>query len=133
MTEDLPCIALLRPSIVMNAFSMPNPPIGLGYLASYLEREGFKVYIIDLTVRRITEDTLAKFLMKKNPMLIGISALTAYYNGMRDLSHVIKKRMPRVPIALGGVHVSMLPEVSLKECHADFVIEGEGEETLREL
>ena len=39
----------------------------------------------------------------------------------------------RIPIILGGVHVTALPELSLRECRAEFAVLGEGELTILEL
>lgn len=125
-------IVLLRPSFQM-IYSQENPPIGLGYLASYLEQFEFKVSILDLSIRRITAESLMEFLSKKKPVMIGITALTAYYNSAKELAWLIKKELPSIPLVLGGVHASSLPEISLEESRSDFVVIGEGEETTLEL
>jgi radical SAM superfamily enzyme YgiQ (UPF0313 family) len=114
-------------------FTQENPPIGLGYLASYLGQFGFHVTILDLTVRRITFRTLLEFIVKKHPIFIGITALTPYYNDAKVLAQQIKRELPSTPLVLGGVHMSSLPELALEECEADFVVIGEGEETTLEL
>ncbi|MHA1679649.1 MAG: B12-binding domain-containing radical SAM protein [Promethearchaeota archaeon] len=126
-------ILLVRPRINLNTFSMPNPPLGLGYLSSYMKRAGFRVFIVDMTIKNVSMDTLIAFIEKNRPLLVGISALTAYYNGLRDLSIQIKSRVKQVTVVLGGVHVSSIPEVSLDETNADFIVENEGEETLLDL
>ncbi|MHA1698217.1 MAG: B12-binding domain-containing radical SAM protein, partial [Promethearchaeota archaeon] len=112
---------------------MVNPPIGLGYLASFMEEHSYKVYILDLALRNITFDSIVKFLEKKKPILIGITTLTSYYVSMKNLSNNIKKERPNIPIVLGGFHVSSLPLHSLKDCKADFVVLGEGEDTFLDL
>jgi len=66
-----------------------------------------------------------------NPDVIGITALSSYYNEMRILARILHPL--KIPIILGGVHVSALPELSLRECGADFVVIGEGELTTLEL
>ncbi len=125
-------ILLIRPQISI-AFSQSNPPIGLGYLASVLEREGLHVDIIDLSVTHITDSTLISFIKRKNPVFIGISALTAYYMEMKRISNLIKNELPSYPVVLGGIHASSLPVQSVIECKADFVVIGEGEATICEL
>ena len=111
---------------------MPNPPIGLGYLASYMENMGFNVFLIDLSLRNISNEVLSSFIKKKNPILIGISALTAYYPSMIELCKFLKKEIS-IPIILGGIHPSSLPELSLRESNADYAVIGEGEQTLLEV
>ncbi|MHA1682725.1 MAG: B12-binding domain-containing radical SAM protein [Promethearchaeota archaeon] len=126
-------VILIRPRIEKMIYEMPNPPIGLGYLSSYLERHGYKCYILDLSILNIEEETLFQFIERKGPLLIGISALTAYYPSLVKLSRNLKSRFPNIPVVLGGVHPSSLPELSLKESKADFTVIGEGELTLLEL
>ncbi|NMC06467.1 MAG: radical SAM protein [Candidatus Lokiarchaeota archaeon] len=131
-----PCIVLFRAAFGPNipeSFRQVNPPIGLGYLASSLEKAGFTTHVIDLSLKNVREDTIQAFLAKKQPLLVGITALTSYYKGMKDLSIFIKERFPNLPVVLGGVHASSLPEECLVECHADFVVRGEGEVTVVEL
>ena len=126
-------VLLLRPPITKMLFPMVNPPIGLGYLTSYLEQHGFKVYLIDFNIRNISMHTFESFIQKINPLLIGITALTQYYPGLVKLSNAIKTNNPGIPIVLGGIHVSALPEQSLFDSGADFIVMGEGELTLLEL
>jgi anaerobic magnesium-protoporphyrin IX monomethyl ester cyclase len=129
---NCPVIILIRPRIDI-AFSNPNPPLGLGYLAASLEKKGMKVFIIDLTIRNITDNTLIQFIKKKEPLLVGLAALTPYYLNMKEIAKIIKKELPAIPIVLGGIHPSILPKESLNECDADYVVIGEGEQTLLEL
>ena len=132
-SKEFPCIILIRPKIKDMIYEMPNPPIGLGYLASFVQKYNYKAYILDLAIQNITNETLIKLINKKKPLLIGISALTAYYTSLIDLSNKIKQKINDIPIVLGGVHPSTLPELSLRESGADFVVLGEGEQTLLEL
>jgi anaerobic magnesium-protoporphyrin IX monomethyl ester cyclase len=131
-TPSMSAIILIRPRIDIS-FSQANPPIGLGYLASSLEKAGFRVYILDLAIYNITDQTLVDFVKRKAPILIGISSLSAYYMAMKHISRTIKLACPEIPIVLGGIHVSSLPEASLNESSADFVVIGEGERTIIEL
>nr|MDO8117244.1 cobalamin-dependent protein [Candidatus Sigynarchaeota archaeon] len=129
-------VLLLRPDFgtgMEYIYRQPNPPIGLGYLASSLSKHGFRVDIIDLTVMRVARDTLIAFIKKKQPVFIGLTSLTAYYIAMKQLALFLKAEVPSIPLVIGGVHPSSLPEYALKECKADFVVIGEGEVTVVEL
>ncbi len=125
-------IILIRPRIEIE-FSDANPPIGLGYLAACLEKHGFAVIILDLAIRRLTDDDLIRFIKKIGPLFVGITALTSYYDGMKKLSHLLKTNCPNIPLVLGGVHVSSMPHESMIECQPDVIVIGEGEETTVEL
>ena len=136
MNDERPTIILIRPDFgkgLEYIYRQVNPPIGLGYLASYLTQNGFKVYILDLAFRRIGLDVLFSFIRKHKPLFVGLSALTAYYEPMKKLSNNIREMFPELTIILGGVHASSLPNLAIHECKADFVIIGEGEKTILEL
>lgn len=110
---------------------MPNPPIGLGYLAAILRERGHKAYIIDCAILKQSYSQILSQIKQINPDVIGITALSSYYSEMRNLSIAVRKL--GLPIILGGVHATALPELSLKECRAEFVVVGEGELTILEL
>ncbi len=104
-----------------------QPPFGLIYLATYLEKKiGFKnTRIIDKNF----EDVLAA-VQEYKPDLVGISAMTIHYEEASECAEAIKKIFD-IPVIIGGVHISLLPS-SLKTCF-DIGMFGEGEETTKEL
>jgi radical SAM superfamily enzyme YgiQ (UPF0313 family) len=107
-----------------------DPPLGLGYIASFLRENGHKVYIADLNLLKIQNKKIHKIISKFKPDIIGVSAVTYYYSGMKELC----THLPReVPIVLGGVHISALPEYSFNECNPHYLVIGEGEVTFLEL
>lgn len=103
------------------------PPIGLMSIAAYVTQNipSCQVEIIDVNF----EDVYAK-LESTEYDLIGLSAMTIDYSKAIDLAWRIK-RITEIPIVIGGVHISILPE-SLKECF-DIGVVGEGEQTFLEL
>jgi len=58
------------------------------------------------------------------------SASTMNMSGAGAIAKTIKQLAPKLPLALTGLHVSALPERSLRETAVDFVIQGEGLRTL---
>lgn len=124
---------LVRPAFQDMTFVMANPPLGLGYLAATLEANGFPTTIVDLAIKNVTTNTFLRFIEKREPLFVGITALTCYYEGMKELSNALKERIPHVPVVIGGVHATALPELSLIETKADLVVIGEGEETIVEI
>lgn len=145
----------------LQGISTAPVPLGLGYLASYLKENGHKCLIFSGEVgitKKIKHqkvvieneddetDSLKKnpawekvlrklaFLLKDyNPDLIGISMPTAKYGIAKELIKFIKYKNKNIKIVLGGPHPTILPEETLKINGVDFVIHGEGEETLLEL
>lgn len=68
-------------------------------------------------------------LKREDPYLIAISAsFTAYFGEVLTLTRKIKQELSnKIPILLGGAHVSAIPSEVLKENSIDFIIRGEGE------
>ncbi len=78
-------------------------------------------------------DTIAEEVSKEKPDLVGIASLFApYHREVLRCAEAIKKRL-KVPILLGGAHVSSMPEMMLAHPAVDFVIQGEGEKPFVEL
>ena len=142
---------------------MSSAPValGLGYLASCLERAGHKCLIFSGEVgivkrikhqKVVLEDgedetsqlkrnpawkkvieKLSFLLQRFKPEIVGITIPTAKYQIARELVNFIKARNKKIKIVVGGPHPTILPEDTLKIEEIDFVVRGEGEETLVEL
>jgi len=110
---------------------MPYPHHGVGYMASILRKNGHEVHFIDCAILKQPYSQIIPQVESLNPDAIGITAVSANYTGMKKLARMLHKL--KIPIILGGVHVSTLPELCLRECKADFAVLGEGELTILEL
>jgi len=109
------------------------PPLGLGYLAAVLEREGHRVSIHDLGLdpaSPIAEDVAR--IAAEEPSLVGLTAMTNNYHSIRETTAALREVLD-CPIVIGGPHATLFPEQVLADPHVDYVVRGEGEETLREL
>lgn len=109
-----------------------HPPLGLAYLASSCKFKGYKPMIIDLEIEHIGIDNLIKKISSLNPKLIGISCTSLVIADAIRLAQIIKKNF-NTPIVLGGHHTNIDPESLLKEESIDFLIRGEGEESIVKL
>lgn len=106
-------------------------PLGILYIASYLEKEGHKVKVIDNSLKDSIHD-IALAACKKTPDIIGISAATSQINMAIDIAREIKK-ISHIPIMIGGIHPTIMPyETAANGCF-DYIIVGEGEHTTSEL
>jgi anaerobic magnesium-protoporphyrin IX monomethyl ester cyclase len=108
-----------------------TPPLGLGYLASYLMKSGIQVSIIDALKNSMSLDALVEQIRREQADAVGITCLTAFYHEVVDLSTRLKRAGQRVII--GGVHPTFLPHQTLKESGCDYIIAGEGESALLSL
>jgi len=105
-------------------------PLGPLYLATALKKNGFTSKII---YKKASEaGQIEAEIEDFKPDLIGMSVFTGYLNKQYvDLSQALKAR--GYLIVWGNAHPSLLPGQVLKEKFIDFVVIGEGEETLVEL
>jgi len=107
-------------------------PLGIGYLASILEKEHYSVKIFDLNFINVRNKDVVQILNHDKPDYICVSCLTYDFLGMIELCRYIKENtfLNKIPVIIGGVHVSSLPEYSLIKTGADFAVIGEGENTI---
>jgi len=119
-------VALVRPSYYTHLIT---PPLGIGYVAGYLRSAGVDCALVDGLNRGLDTEALADACGDAD--LVGISCLTDFLAETAELTSALKARGKRVVI--GGPHASALPRETLAETGADFVIAGEGEQTMAEL
>ena len=111
-------------------------PQGLLSIAAYLAQKGHDVFVYDclgpdapLDLQKQTQAILAY-----QPQIVGFSATTSSFPDAADLAQLIKKQTPDIITVCGGVHVSALEGNLLHNYPVfDFLVSGEGEETIAEL
>jgi len=109
------------------------PPLGLACIASYLEKKGRKVSILDMQAEYVTQPELDVSLKRLNPGFVGITATTVEIESALRIADLCKESLPATKVILGGAHPSVMPEEVLLNPRVDFVVRGEGEHTLHEL
>lgn len=132
----------------MEEFARVYYPTGLAYIASNLEKNNFKVSIIDAlaqgwdtkieegqyTIMGLSKEKLKELIKKENPDFCGISAMfTSQCDQAHKVAKIVKELYPNIKVALGGPHASAAAADVLKDINIDFVILGEGEVTLLNL
>jgi radical SAM superfamily enzyme YgiQ (UPF0313 family) len=111
------------------------PPLGLASIAAYLEQRNLAAEIVDCYADPLSADRLIRERLRSlRPAFIGFSCTTSsFLDGVR-IAELAKSELPGIRSVFGGAHVSALKEQVLSRFPAvDFVIAGEGEETLAEL
>ncbi len=109
--------------------------LGLGYLASSLKQKGVKTKIIDANLQGLNVSKTTKEVLAANPLLIGITVTyqDCFKYAVR-LSEEIKQAGYKGKIVLGGIFPTLASQEILSEFpQIDFIVRGEGEETLFEL
>ncbi|MFZ5799977.1 MAG: B12-binding domain-containing radical SAM protein [Candidatus Omnitrophota bacterium] len=101
-----------------------HPSLGLGYIASFLRKKS------GIKEARVLAGNVLSQLEREPPDIIGISSVTQDFPRAAQYAGFLKQKF-RVPVIVGGVHISSLPH-RLPEAF-DLAVLGEGEETIREL
>ncbi|MBU2251383.1 MAG: cobalamin B12-binding domain-containing protein, partial [Candidatus Omnitrophica bacterium] len=114
-------------------FSGIEPPVWTGLLASFIRDKGFEVAIIDADAEKLSTQEIVERIVACDPILIGVGTIGANPSAastpkMAAASQVLKllkaKQLKGKTVAY-GIHVSALPEKTLKEEAVDFVCRGE--------
>jgi len=102
-------------------------PLGIAMLAAYVRKHGISVAIFDAEAYGLTPIEAVDEIEKLyEPKVVGLSAFTTKMTSAGEIMRELKRRWPEVLTVFGGHHPSALPERTLQEEAADFVIKGEG-------
>lgn len=123
-------------------FPLKTNPISLGLLclSTYLKKRGIKVNYIHcdywLHKRKLSWKELLRFIVQQTSIsnVCGIYSTTPTISYTLQIAQVIKKHSPKTIIVVGGPHVTFTDiETINQHPYIDFVVRGEGEETLYEI
>lgn len=89
-------------------------PRVLGYVSRKYRRYGIPRNIVE---NRLTE-------LDEVDAILVTSSMTYWYPGVRETIELVKKRFPLVPIVLGGVYPTLLPNHARRFSGADVVLPG---------
>lgn len=122
--------------IIMHESTFHMPNLGIASIGANID-DRHEVYLIDLIRKRTkVRRYLRRTLLKINPDIIGLSAMTWQFGTCVKIIRLIKRLLPQVKIAVGGYHATLMyKEISQSEESQtiDFIIRGEGEITFRRL
>jgi anaerobic magnesium-protoporphyrin IX monomethyl ester cyclase len=110
------------------------PPLGLASIAAFLEQRGIRAHIVDCFAHPDDERVIRETLLAQRPAFVGFSCTTSsFLDGVR-LAALARGVLPGVQTVFGGPHVSALRERLLNDYpEIDYLVVGEGEESLAEL
>ncbi len=118
-------------------FSAVAPNIQQGLLAQYIRSKGLRVETIESDVLNITIQDLVHILKEKKPRLLGIIATganpassTMAMDGVNAFFAQYLPNKDNTASFVWGPHPTVLPERTLRETGADFVVRHEGWDTI---
>ena len=109
------------------------PPLGLGYVAASLMNAGHYVKIIDADLERDPAGTITREMQQRDYDIVGFYVMTWTFSEANAILRQVKKINPDIKSVFGGPNASSLPVVSLEAGDFDYVVVGEGEDTVIEL
>lgn len=110
------------------------PPLGLLYIASYLKSKDVDVALLDCQALGYSWRDLRSALETIKPSVVGVGGPTCYSYKALEVCRISKEVDPSITTVVGGPHFTFTAEETLAESvHVDFVVRGEGEETMYEL
>ena len=127
-----PLCVLIYPKTAEIEFSHPDVPYSILFIGSYLKANGIRVKLFD---QRISSNKEILQYIESNPVThAGLSTMTGPQIIFAiDLSRKIRQLRPEIRIIWGGIHVTVAPGSALKQDFIDYIVYGEGEETLLEM
>lgn len=120
-------IILVRP--FNREFLTIVPPLGLGYLATSVKKDGHKVKIIDCIREKIMPNDLVQILKREKPDIVGITVFSSDLVVTKEYLEKVRMVSKEIITIIGGPHPSAMP----KECFdyfqdsLDFAFVGEAE------
>jgi anaerobic magnesium-protoporphyrin IX monomethyl ester cyclase len=96
------------------------PPLGLLYVASYLEKNGVDVRVIDPLSQGNENYAL-------DSSYAGITCMSSQFERAREIAKSIKTKSPGTITVVGGVHPTVAAEEACSDPNIDVAIVGEGE------
>lgn len=102
-------------------------PLGLLYLATWLNRHGYPAQIVDLA--SVPPDQWVHRIPYAD--VYGFSTYTTTYHRTQEIMRIARSLNPAAAIIAGGPHASALPDVVAHD--VDYVVMGEGEQAILEI
>jgi len=110
-----------------------SEPLGLGYIASLLEKNGYDVSIEEMSLLN-SEKEVRNRIKRHHPDIVGVTCLTNFRYGAFRTLEIAKEIDSNMITLIGGSHATfMFKQIIQKQNSIDFIVLGEGEYTTLEL
>ena len=132
--SDTKVLLILPPSTsaIKEVLGITSPPLGLAYIASFLEREGNEVRIIDSLAENFDLHHIDRDIDRWSPDMVGVTSTTPNFYEALKVAKIAKAHECKV--VMGGPHATFMDVETLeKNPFVDYIVRGEGEITMHEL
>jgi len=109
-------------------------PVGLAYISAALKEAGIKSAFLNLNLcRDDVEEKIKKVLSQEDYGYVLTGGLSVHYKAVKRCIQSVRKYAPPARVVLGGGMISSQPELMWKHLRPDYLVIGEGEETIVDL
>lgn len=108
-------------------------PLTFVYLAGAVRDAGFEPVIYDAMTKRHGYKEIRKRISEEKAHYVASTAITSTVVDALEVLKLAKEIDPEVVTIIGGVHPTFMFKEMLENEHVDYVVRGEGEETIAEL
>jgi anaerobic magnesium-protoporphyrin IX monomethyl ester cyclase len=108
-------------------------PLTFAYLGGAVREAGFEPVIFDAMTRDSSHGEIERVIEETKPDFVATTAITSTAPDAVEVLRTAKRVNPGIITIIGGVHPTFMYREMLRESCVDYVVRGEGEETLREL
>jgi radical SAM superfamily enzyme YgiQ (UPF0313 family) len=115
------------------AENVESYPVGLGYVAGTLLREGHQVSFIDLAFESDPVNALFREFQEFKPQALGFTLWTSQYDEFLNILRQCNKEINGLTVVAGGPHASADSENVLRDNLVNIVVRCEGELVVPEL
>jgi len=118
--------------IEMNPFVPVSTPISLGYIAAFMEAEGFRVKILTIGQNTpFSQTSLKDMVATFRPSLVGLTAYQRTMLYVLGLAALVKSVDKNIKTAIGGPQATFMPSNALAQMPpVDYICRSPGEVTL---
>ncbi|MFC1510430.1 B12-binding domain-containing radical SAM protein [Candidatus Omnitrophota bacterium] len=127
-------------SVTADEFSAVAPNLQLGLLTEYVKSKGIDVLMVESDVDMVSMVDLIDLVAKEQPLLFGVicsganpSSSTMTMAGIVDFFEEFDQSQVTAKTFIWGPHPTVLPERTLTETGTDFIVRGEGYQTIVDL
>ena len=118
---------------VIKTWSDNDLPLNVMLLGSVLLAHGYTVEVLNANMHPDFEERTLKSLERDDVAYVGFSCMSSQVKSAIKLSKKIKEAHPGVPIVMGGVHPTLMPESLVRTPWVDICVVGEGDAVVGKL
>jgi len=109
-------------------YPVVTPPMGIMYLGGYVrQRFGTELCLVNQRLDNLPDEEVARQAVDFGADVVALSALSAMQKHQRSICLLVRQKLPKALILLGGPHVSCFGAAALAGTEANAAVPGEGE------